>query len=601
MIGTLNGPWLAIAALACLVAVVARDHRPSRAELALLSVLFTGAAVARLLAGIWGPLHVNGQGPLWVRGALSAPVLAVTYGPGYFELLSWVARLAPAPDRAVFAANALLSAVSPVLLYATARAAGVAMAGALGAALLLAADSVLIRTAATEAYFSPIAALLLAVQLALALGVRADARRDRTAAALAALAAALFGAAAARIHPVAYLPLAITPLVAFGAAQRDARRRIVRAAIAALAVGGGVLATSAQSIVNALRSSPMTSHALTALTARDWQLLLALLAAVVVLHRWMRPPWLPLVGVAALGLMLATASSFLQHPVWQLAYRRLFWPGMLLGAAPVWPRRLSAPVAIGAAAAAAAVLAIGVAPDLRVLTTEQLEYAFLRGSLRDRPADCTIAAVTRAGARLWEIPSYLAPGNGTQRGVEREGDLETAPGECLLYVRSSLCSSAEAREVCESIERNAQLEPLATRVLPAAPSYADLPYDRPQVDVAVFRVTGHRRGVADGAAISPAFAEAFYGRLIALHESDDCRLEGLTTSRFRMTVRLRTPEGEEHAVEVAGGSQPGTGTGWAVAPSDGAQRACPATVGGLARVLAELGDPAARGGTEPTR
>src|SRR5262245_57957955 len=45
-----------------------------------LVVVTIGAAALRLMLGIWGPLHVNGQGPLWIRGALDPSALA-GYGP----------------------------------------------------------------------------------------------------------------------------------------------------------------------------------------------------------------------------------------------------------------------------------------------------------------------------------------------------------------------------------------------------------------------------------------------------------------------------------------------------------------------------------------
>src|SRR4029079_12817816 len=130
------------------------------------------------------------------------------------------------------------------------------------------------------------------------------------------------------------------------------------------------------------------------------------------------------------------------------------------------------------------------------------------------------------------------PSTSGQRAVATSADLTSAPGDCLFYVRSSLCSSAEARSLCERLESEAQLEPLASQVLPALPSYTGLPYDRSEVEVALFRVSVVRPGVAGGAPCTPAFAERLHERVGALRESDGCRLARLDTNRFRMTIGL---------------------------------------------------------------
>ena len=403
---------------------------------------------------------------------------------------------------------------------------------------------------------------------------------------------------------MAYLPLALSPLVVLGAAQPGGwAARVARALVAGAAVGILVVLTSAQTIMVALRA-PMASHSIAALPSGDWQLLLLLLAGAVALHRWLQPPWLSLLGIVSLLCLLATQNSFLMHPMQKLSYQRLFWPGMLLGAAPLLPARLQGRGwALSSAAVVALLLFVSVRPSLDVPTTEQLEYGFLAEVLGGMPPDCTLAGVSRAGKRVWDIPSYLAPGASAQRNVSRASDLEAAPGDCLLYVRSSLCTSVEARALCEAVEREARLQPLASRVFPATPSYAGLPYDRAQVEVAVFRVTGHRAGVSDGVAITPAFAQALYDRLIPLQESDGCRVVELDTSRFRISVALRTPAGEERTLELAS-APPGGGArsagGWAIAASAEADRDCSRTRAAIERTLGELGSPAAVGAMEPT-
>lgn len=620
MIGALPGPWLLCAALLCVVVAIRRGPRPPSGELWLVAAMVAGAAALRLVYGLWGPLHVNGQGPLWIRGALDPEPLA-GYGPGYFELFSWATQLGAAilrlgpvqtllgtkvgPDVALFAANALLSALSPALLYAAVRFAGVERGGALAAAVVLAADAVTVRTAASEGYVSSLVALVLAVQASLALSVRLERRGDRMAGMLALGAAGLIAAAAARIHPIGYLSLALCPLVVFGAEQMEGwQTRLVRTATAAALIAATVIVTSADSILATLQGSQVAGHAFTDLAPADTKLLLALFVMIAGLQRWLRLPWLPLLGVVSLGLMLATQDNFQEHPLQKLGYQRVFFPGLLLAAAALLPRRTQGSIwALASAAVVVSALLLPALPHLDKPTTEQLEYRFLQEVLRDMPPGCTVAAVSRAGKRIWEIPSYLVPprgtqGAGTQRTVERPSDLDVgAPGECLVYIRASLCTSVEARALCEAVEHEARLDRVASRVFPAAPSYIDLPYDGTEVEVVVFRANGS--GVAnqqvqvmvgDGAAITPELAQVVYDRLAPLRESDGCQLVRLDTSRFRITVGLQEPSGAPHTLEIAtapprGGAARRAG-GWALAPSTDLERDCGVTLAAIERVLA---------------
>lgn len=606
MIGTLHGPWLLIAALLFLAVAIRRIPWPRAHELWLMAAIVAGSAAARILCGLWGPLHVNGQGPAWIRGAIDAGTLA-GYGPGYFELFSWITHLGLAPDRVLFAANALLSALSPALLYAVARLAGIGRGAALAAALVLAADPVTVRVAASEGYFASIIALVLGVQMSVAVALKAQLRNDTRAACFALAAAGLLAAAVTRIHPMAYTLVALSPIVVLGAAQAGSLRAVVaRTTIAVAAIAATVVASSGAIVVTTLRNSSMASHTFRALTASEAALVLALLVACGLTRRWRRATWLPLLAVLSLALMLATQDSFLQHPFWQLCYQRIYLPGLILGAAALLPARAQGlGWGVSVAAIAVAVLALPARPYLTTQTTDQLEYGFLQEALREMPPNCTLASVGRAGIRVWESPSHLlptsgAPGTAARRNVESADDLNIAlaPEECLLYVRSSLCSSTEARAVCESIERGTALEKIASRVLPAAASYAALPYDRPEVEVVVFRVRSRggaqrRQGqVGDGAAITPAFAQALYDRIIALHPEDGCRVVRLDTSRFRMTIGLQAPAGEEHGIELATASSAGpairTAGGWALALSADLERDCAKSLAAIEGVLEGL-------------
>jgi hypothetical protein len=600
MIGTLQGPWLlgaAILLLALAIRQQSRIPRPSFEVVAVLTVLAVLAIAARYTLGIWAPLHVNGQGPLWIRGTIDPSALA-GYGPGYFELFGWAAFFDTAVDRAVFTANVVFSVLSPVLLYATARLLGVSRGGALAAALILAADPVTIRTAASEGYFASLIALVLAVQLALALGVWAHAQGDRLARNLALAAAGLIAACVARIHPMSYLPLALSPLVVMGSARLASwRARIGLTALAAAIIAAVVLATSFGTISTALRSSSMTEQAFAGLPAKHGLPVMALLLVTLLMQRWLTAPWLALIGVCSMMALLATQNAFQQSPLWQLCYQRLFLPGILLGITPFVPR---SPIwSLAVAGVGAWLLFDAARPHLVAQTTEQLEYRFLQGHLPRLPARCTLAAVSQAQMRIWEIPSYLVPEGSGQRAVMTVEDLGAAPGDCLLYIRSSLCTSSEARSICDTIERAAPLARVATAVFPPLPSYHGLPYDRPEVEVVIFRVTEHRAGVNDGAAITPQFAQRLYDRVKLLHESDGCAVTRVDTSRFRVTIGVRPPTGAEHAIEVAtAAGSPLTAAdddGWRVVASDGARRDCGMMITALERTLRDIG---ARGRVE---
>lgn len=602
MLGALHGPWLLGAALLLLLLAIGRAPRPRRGEC--LAVLGIGivAAGLRLGLGRWSLAHVNGQGPGWILGTLDVEALS-GYGPGYFELYNWIVRQGGPPDRIVFAGNALLAALSPMLLYAVARGVGVARGGALAVAVVLAGAPVLVYTAASEGYHSALIAMTLAAQWALALATAARGRDDRPAAAFAVAAAALFATAAARTHPVIYLPLALSPLVVLLAAPPPAwRSRLALAAVAAAAIGGTVLLTSGGYLLRALDTSAMTGQVVDRLALGHYPLPLAALLAVWALHRWLVPPWLPLFGVLSLGLMLATQDSFQQHPLWGLCYQHLFLPGILLGAAPLLPRWLqSAPKALASAAAALLLLLSVTGPRLGAPTTEQLEHGFLREALRDLPPGCTLAAVSRAGRRMWEIPSYLLPRQradavGARRSVQEASDLDAVGAdECVIYVHSSLCSSEEGRGLCDAVEQRARLERLAGRTFAAAPSYTGLPYDRAEVEVAVFRVVGSaapgaRPRVSDGAAITPAFAQALYDRLASLRAGDGCTLARFDTQRFRIAIHLTTPSGEERGLELSTASGGATGRRvgrWTLAVPPELERECGATLSAIVGVLAE--------------
>ena len=114
-------------------------------------------------------------------------------------------------------------------------------------------DPISIAAATTESYFPPIIALTLMATL---LSVRTAAAFEdaHVSAALLALAAALLGAAAARIHPVAWALVALVPLAVLPAAskERSLRARLAFAATCAALFGVVIVATSGAILAHSL-------------------------------------------------------------------------------------------------------------------------------------------------------------------------------------------------------------------------------------------------------------------------------------------------------------------------------------------------------------
>jgi len=159
------------------------------------------------------------------------------------------------------------------------------------------------------------------------------------------------------------------------------------------------------------------------------------------------------------------------------------------------------------------------------------------------------------------------------------------------------------------VEDGVRLEHVTRAVFPAEPSFVWLPYDRPQVEVAVFRVIGTSGRssagtdsggtgeaadasadgdqVGDGAAITSELAQALYQRIAPLHEADQCGLLRLDTSRFRIRIGLQTRSGAAHDFEIAIAPQDDAEAigGWTVVVPPVLRRECAQTLAAIERVL----------------
>ncbi|UQA58647.1 hypothetical protein [Polyangium aurulentum] len=479
------------------------ERRDARA----LGVVFAAALVLRLVFGPFAPHHVNGQGPAWVLGAVSDPSLLTGYGPGYVEIFGRVAALFPAgADRAIFAVNAVLSAAAAPLVFALGRALGLEGARALVAAALVAADPVSVRFGATEAYFPPILALTLGAALALVVAARrAEGGRWGSALSLAA-AGALLSAQAARVHPVAWGPVALGPMFVLAAALarkepggRRWLRAVASAAAAAVVVGLGVGGTSSgwiAAVSGGVGAHYQAGEGLSALMHPRAVAVFFVVAALV--FALARPRAIALPALASLAALVATRDAYAQSDLWRASYDRLYLAAPVIALAAMLPARRSFLGVPSKAMAFAGALSLGALvvglPIVRGRTTEQLEHGFFREAFAALPPGCRIAYVQRAGKRVLRLPEYAlraevdGPRNAVEVGSSAEVLALNAGGGCLRYARTSLCTSAEGRGVCEGIERGLLLSPTAGASLPAWPSYDGLPYDRDVVDIGLFEV-----------------------------------------------------------------------------------------------------------------
>ena len=467
--------------------------------------LFLSAAALRATFGLWGPHHINGQGPLWVRGATEAGHLSA-YGPGFAEVFGPVVRLwafALEPDTALYAANLLVSSLVPVLVFAVGRSAGLGRVRAMVAALFVVLDPVSVRVAASESYFPILAALSLTVAWLLLLCLR---QRSRRGAALLLVAAALLAAVAARIHPVGWILLALTPLTTLAGHLPKTRwlTRLAFAAVAAMALGAAVYLTSGRVVfpVLAHTAGPHAGHL--GLHFQALPLLVTALGVALALVTPRRRRAL-IVAAAAFALGLAvTRSAYGQSELWQASYGRLFAPMIALGLGAALPGRLlrRATLAVGSARirvrwswlapAIAAACVVGWSGDvLRERTTEQLEYRFVRARLAEIDEPCRVAYRLRAGRRVVDLPDYALP-QGRGLPVESAADVAAhlTPGACVLFVESSICATSGGRPRCAAIMDRLSLQPLARATVPPSASYDELGYDRDPVPVAIYRVIG---------------------------------------------------------------------------------------------------------------
>lgn len=468
----------------------------ARSDVAAATTLVLAALALRLLFGVHGPLHVNGTGPLWLAGALR-PELLHLYGPGYPELMALVTRLPLAPDTAIFGANALLGALVAGLAFAIGRLVGLAWSHAAIAGALLAADPVAVHMGASEAYFPGIAALTAGGAAALLLAARLALGRRFVRAAVVALAGALLCAQAARVHPAAWIPVALTPLIVLAVLGAPSLRwRLVGAAAACALVAAVTILTSGRHLASSMEWSTQ-GEVLTGPLQPSWGGVALVIGGAALALGWApRARWLAVPAALSGCAAVLLADYYGQSAIWQQSFVRLYLTVPAVALAACVPARRW--LLVGGVAVAALVIGFSAVP--REPTTEQLEYAWLRERLLAAEPGCRLAWLGRAGDRNMALPGFLLPGapRGAPDLVLHPGGEPIFPPGCVLYVRSSLCSSGEGRHECDAIEGRLDLEPVASVALPAVPSYRRHHYDRDALVVELSRVRAVRGG-GDGA------------------------------------------------------------------------------------------------------
>jgi hypothetical protein len=462
-------------------------RRPTRAEVVTAALLFAGAWSLRLALGSWGPLHVNGQGTLWLLAAIRSPEKLSSYGPGYPELFHPLSGLRPtSPDYAIFAANTILSALASPLLFVAGRLAGVPARAGLLAAAVAAVDGACLRMAATESYFPPLIALAIGYSLTGMLAVHLALQRRRVRAVLVHLGGALLALAAARIHPVVWPVLALSPLacVAVGAAPPLDRTlgTLVSGMLGAAAIL--LLYPGLWPVMHQAMSMDLVSRHSTWPGAKS---LLVVGAAVALAAALARPRGLAVPAGAFLLALAANHGMYGQHPVWEAVHERLFLAFPLLAAAallarirlePRWSAALSVTVT-------GAWLVLGL-PTARSRTTEDDEFHALRPWFRALPAGCRAFYVAQAGRHVDMLPEYLAPSPEViaRFSDKDEGRIGVPVAGCVYVFHTSLCSTSGGAPLCRALEA-APMQTLWQERVAARPSMAGWSYDAAEVPISV--------------------------------------------------------------------------------------------------------------------
>jgi hypothetical protein len=501
-------PWLILVAAVLLGAARWNAPKLPRGDVWVALALAAACLIARFGLGPWGPFHMNGQGPLWVMGAAWDARRLAQYGPGYPELFASAASLfARHPDYAIFAANACLSASIPVAAFAAARLGGMDRVRACLAAALLCVDPVALRMGATESYLVPMAALCTGATLAFMASTSEGVAGRFLQAVLLSLVGSLLCAQTLRIHPYGWAPAALCALSSIAVAHDKGARVRLKWVAASYGICGSVaLAANAALLRTVGEHALQQGSRMGVLEIRPQSILdttfVVLSVAILIGVFVARPRWLLVPAAAALADLALTQHFHTQSWIQHVASQRLHSPMIVVGLVALlpqpWLQRRSPRVVAFASTIALLVVFL---PIVRERTTEHLEYRWLRPRLASLPSSCSLAYVSRADNRVLYLPEYAASGRSAQHPltiemVRGEELLNTfLSGQCTYLLTSSLCSSVSGRARCEELERGTHLVLADRTTLPALPTHDNDPFDRPEVEVALWRVQSRPGGL----------------------------------------------------------------------------------------------------------
>jgi hypothetical protein len=436
--------------------------------------------------------HQNGHGASWVLYALSDHPGLSSYGPGFAEVFGHAARAAGSePELGVFLLQAIVGALAVPLTWVVARALGAAAPVAAALAAVVALDPLLARLAQSESYFATEAALAFASTAALAL-TGSKPRSLRFWAAV--IAAGLFTAQAARIHPIGWVAFALLPIVVL-AGPGSARRRLVLTVMAGAGMGAVVLLSTGSAMLAVLRGS-LGQQWLPRSVPRMGEIVPAV-GAVIVLGLFALRSWRGKLIAAGAGVTVGVmwATNMLGEPntAVERAYDRLFWPVLLALAAAglariarTHQRQLRLAGAIGVAAIVAGV---GQFRTLTTLPTDAEEATLALSWRRQLPEGALVAYVERAENHIFTLPLYDGVTNARafpiSLGNAALPDLRRVAGP-LFYYRSSVCSSPAAVARCDDLERTLELDSVLEHDFGARPSMRHT-YATPTVRVKLAR------------------------------------------------------------------------------------------------------------------
>lgn len=501
-------PWRLLLASALMIAAWWPLRRRRGAGVHALRAVGLCAAVVGIRSVLFSPsfVHQNGQGPMWIGAALGD---WQPYGPGYPELFSAVAGLSPTyPDVAVFVAQSLLAGVGVACAYGLARRSGAStqsasfVATALTVCLLV--DPTLGRLSRSESYFSTCLSLELIAAWAITHGrawPRGAVARLRALVPL--VAAGLLLSLCVAVHPVAWIPAAMVPLVA-AVGSGSLRRRARHTVITGVVVGVVVLVTALPGVLDVLHgemgqrwvthghwgllSLPRTAGgfkiwlagtALTLALVQRWRRVIP--RALVVLPALVVIPLTDVVTAAGSRPYLTDAFAWIHAPVMLAALA-----AALAGVAPVQRARVVATVIT----IAGVVFAVKNHATHTALTTDALEQRAAMAWRDQLPDGATVWFLSRAENSILSLPIYPAVDR-RHRSVHPLQTGNTAPpitGDRAYWYRSSVCSTQAGRAYCEAIEQRLRLAPVRTDTFPALWSIRHVTYDRPRVAVGLYRV-----------------------------------------------------------------------------------------------------------------